>query len=51
MVDKTDLEALESGCSTAQQFVDLARSVFAAGGSEHAKVLFEKAARYYDDIE
>ena len=51
MVDKTDLEALETGCSTAQQFVDLARSVLAAGGSEYAKILFEKAAGYCDDIE
>ena len=51
MVDRSELEALESACSTAQEFIDLARNVLESGEREQAKVVFGKAARYCDDIE
>lgn len=44
MVDKSELEALESGCATAQQFVDLARqAVDRLADKEYARSLLTKA--------
>ncbi len=44
-------EQMEKDCDSFSDYIDLARSVLAAGGGEYAKVLFGKAAGYCDDIE
>lgn len=42
---------IEKDCNSVSDYVDLAAGMLAAGDRESAKLFFEKAARYCDDIE